>query len=52
LIPLFDGEKQQKTLLQTLRRPTLALQIIDYIRENAKFRYAAEQRNLAADQRK
>jgi hypothetical protein len=49
-IPLFDGEKQQKRLIPALRRPNAALQVVDSIRVWAKFRYAAKQRNLAADQ--
>jgi hypothetical protein len=46
-IPLFDGEKQQKTPVQALRRPKWTLQVIDSIRVPAKFRYAAKQRNFA-----
>jgi hypothetical protein len=49
-IPLFYGKKQQKPLIQPYRRPKMTLQVIDLIRARAKFRYAAEQRNLAADQ--
>jgi hypothetical protein len=45
-IPLFDGEKQQKTAVQALRSPNQTLQAIDLIRLDAKFRYAAEQRNF------
>jgi len=50
-IPLFYGKKQQKPLIQPHRRPNVTLQVIDLICVRAKFRYAAEQRNLAADQR-
>jgi hypothetical protein len=28
-IPLFDGEKQQNTSVQALRRPNLTLQVAD-----------------------
>jgi hypothetical protein len=51
LIPLFHGEKQQKTSVQALRRPKSKLQAIDFIGVRREFRYAAEQRNFSADQR-
>jgi len=50
-IPLFDEEKQQKTLIHALRGPKVTLQVIDFIRVHTKFRYAAEQRNFLALQR-
>jgi hypothetical protein len=49
-IPLFDEEKQQKTLIPALRRPNATLQVLDSIWVQREFRYADEQRNLAADQ--
>jgi len=49
-IPLFDGEKQQKTPIQALRRPISTLQVVDSLCARREFPYAAEQRNLAADQ--
>ena len=49
-IPLFDAEKRQKTLIRALRRPNATLQVLDSIWVQREFRYADEQRNLAADQ--
>jgi hypothetical protein len=49
-IPLFHGKKQQKPPIQSHRSPIVTLQVVDLIRVRAKFRYAAEQRNLATDQ--
>ena len=46
-IPLFDGENSKKTAVQALLRPNLTLQVIDFIWPDAKFRYAAEQRNFS-----
>jgi hypothetical protein len=40
LIPLFDGEKQQKTLIPALRRSNTTLQVVDLIGSEVKFRYA------------
>jgi hypothetical protein len=45
-VPLFDGKNQQKTAVQALRSSNHTLQVIDFIRFDAKFRYAAEQRNF------
>jgi len=45
-IPLFHGEKQQKTPVQALCRLIPALQVIDLIGSDAGFRYAAKQRNF------
>jgi hypothetical protein len=42
-------EKQQKTAIQALPRPNANLQVVDFIVVRREFRYAAEQRNLAAD---
>jgi hypothetical protein len=50
-IPLFYRKKQQKPLIQPHRRPNVTLQVVDLICIRAKFRYAGEQRYLAADQR-
>jgi hypothetical protein len=50
-IPLFHGKKQQKLPIQSHRRPKMTPQLIDLIVVLREFRYAAEQRNLAADQR-
>jgi hypothetical protein len=45
-IPLFGGEKQQKTPVQALRRRKLTSQVVDFICVKTKFRYTAEQRNF------
>jgi len=45
-IPLFHGEKQQKTPVQAHVRPKPAVQVVDFIGPDAKFRYATEQRNF------
>jgi hypothetical protein len=50
-IPLFDGEKQQKTPVQAIRRTNPTFQVVDLIWVRAKFRYAAKQRNFSAEQR-
>jgi hypothetical protein len=46
LIPLFDGEKQQKTAVPALRRLNPTLQVIEFISVLCEFRYAAEQGNF------
>jgi hypothetical protein len=51
LIPLFYGEKQQKTSVQALRRPESKLQVIDFLWSLREFRCADEQRNFSAYQR-
>jgi hypothetical protein len=38
--------KQQKMPVQALFRPNPAVQVVDFIGSDAKFRYAAEQRNF------
>jgi hypothetical protein len=45
-IPLFDGEKHEKTAIQALRGPNAALQAVDSIRVHIRFPYAAEQRKF------
>jgi hypothetical protein len=40
-IPLFDGEKQQKTPVPAFWKPKQTFQVIDLIAPKAKFRYAA-----------
>jgi hypothetical protein len=45
-IPLFDGEKQQNTLIPALRRENEALQVVDSMCVRGEFRYAAKQRNF------
>ena len=45
-IPLFDAENSKKSPVQALLKPNPTLQAIDFIWSNAKFRYAAEQRNF------
>jgi hypothetical protein len=45
-IPLFHGEKRQKTPVQALRRLNPAFQVIDLIGSDAEFPYAAKQRNF------
>jgi hypothetical protein len=51
LIPLFERKKQQKPLIPTLCRPNVTLQVVDSVGVRHEFPYAAEQRNLAAEQR-
>jgi hypothetical protein len=46
LIPLFHGEKQQKTSVQALRRRESKLQVIDFLWIRREFRYADEQRKF------
>jgi hypothetical protein len=48
--PLFYGKKQRKTRIQALYRSNLTLQVVDFIFIQQEFPYAAEQRNLAAEQ--
>jgi hypothetical protein len=50
-IPLFDGEKQQKNACSgpSQAKRTLGKWLILF-ESDAKFRYAAEQRNFSADQ--
>jgi len=45
-IPLFYAEKQQKTLFRPSAGRNTALQVIDFIWLDVKFRYGAEQRNF------
>jgi hypothetical protein len=45
-IPLFDGERQQKTPVPTLRRLNATLQVIDSICSRREFRYAVKQRKF------
>ena len=49
-IPLFDEEKQLKTLIPALRRQNVTLQVIDSIRVRGEFRYAASSGIFSADQ--
>jgi hypothetical protein len=51
-IPLFDAKRQPKTPNHSDRRPNKTFQALDLIGSYAKFPYAAEQRNLAADRGK
>ena len=50
LIPLFDGEKQQKTAVPALRRLNLTLQVIDFISAYANSATPRNRGIFSADQ--